>query len=73
MEFNSLTELKERVMPALRLRRRNLKKENIIMSEDEIWNYLAENYWKNSFQLSLAKMVDDILNRDIYLSQTEYL
>ena len=65
MEFKTVEELKIRVMPALRVRKRELKKQNIQMSEDEIWNYFVENYFKKSYQLSLAKIVDDILNQPI--------
>lgn len=63
--FSSIEELKKRLMPALRLRKKELKKQNYHMSEEEIWNYFVNNYWKKSIQLSLARMVDDILNREI--------
>lgn len=63
--FNNLDELKKRVMPALRNRKRQLKRQNINMNEEEIWNYFVDNYWKNAINLSLAMMVDDILNGEV--------
>lgn len=65
IEFSSIEELKRRVMPALRLRKRELKRQNYHITEEELWNYFVDNFWKKSIQLSLAKMVDDILNREI--------
>lgn len=64
-DFHSVDELKKRVMPALRVRKRDLKKQNIIMTEDEIWSYFAKNYWCKAYNLSLAEVVDNILNLDI--------
>ncbi len=67
IEFHNLEELKQRVMPALRLRKREFKKNNQSVTEEELWNYLKDNYWKKSHQLSLSQMVDDILNQKIEL------
>ena len=65
LNFSSIEELKQRLMPALRLRKRELKRQNYHITEEELWNYFVENFWKRSIQLSLAQMVDDILNREI--------
>lgn len=65
--FHDVLELKQRVMPALRFRKKELKKQNILLSEEEIWNYFVENSWKKTYQLSLSKMVDEILNSDIMI------
>lgn len=65
MEFHSVAELKDRVMPALKLRKRELKKQGMFLTEDEIWNYFVEKYFKKAYQLSLNKVVDIILNYDI--------
>ena len=65
LEFQSIDDLKRRVMPALRIRRRELKKKGIIITEDEIWTYFAKSSWKNAYHLTLARVVDDILNRNI--------
>ncbi|MBD9104871.1 hypothetical protein EGW03_00205 [bacterium] len=67
IRFRSLDELKSRLMPALRLRKRELRKQNSTVTEEDIWIYFASNYWKNASNLSLAKMVNDILNEEIIL------
>lgn len=65
--FNSLEELKQRMMPALRIRKKELKRQSIHMTEEELWDYFANHYWKQASNLSLAKMVDDVLNNDVVL------
>lgn len=65
INFSSIEELKQRLMPALRLRKRELKRNNYHITEEEIWHYFANNFWKKSIKLSLAQMVDDILNKEI--------
>lgn len=71
MEFKTVEELKIRVMPALRVRRRELKTQNIQISEEELWDYFVENYFRKSYQLSLSKVVDIILNEPITLTKKE--
>lgn len=71
IEFQSIDELKQRVMPALRVRKRELKKKNIKLTEDEIWNYFIESSWKIANNLSLKDIVDDILNKEIILKHKE--
>lgn len=65
IEFHSLEELKKRIMPAIRVRKRELRKSSIPITEEELWNYFVNNYWKNATNLSLAKMVDNVLNDDV--------
>ena len=67
IRFRSLDELKSRLMPALRLRKRELRKQNSTVTEEDIWIYFASNYWKNASNLKLEKMVNDILNEEIIL------
>lgn len=65
MEFNNLNELKIRVTPALETRVTDYKNNNINnITSDDIWNYLKDNMWKQAHNLTLAKMVDDILKCD---------
>ena len=63
LKFKSLNELYERLMPALRSKKKelNMKSLNYIHEED-IWNYLKLYVWKHNVNLTLDKMVDDILN-----------
>ena len=39
-----------------------LKRSGINVSEVKLWNYLKENKWSNSKNLTLYDMVSDILN-----------
>lgn len=63
MEFSSLSELYKRVTPALNTKVDELRRNNYtyIKSED-IWNYLKEHKWIRAYNLTLADIVDDILN-----------
>lgn len=61
--FNSVEDLYKRVRPALRSKIRELKRNNVFyVKEEDIWNFLAENKWKNTKGLELNDIVDDILN-----------
>ena len=71
-KFSSLEELKKRIMPALRVRKRELKRTNINITEEELWNYFVDKYWKNAINLSLAKMVDNVLNDEVNLGGDYY-
>jgi len=63
--FSSVLELRKRLTPALRLRIKLLKKDNINMTEDMLWDYFVNKYWKVANNLSLYEMVDDILNKEV--------
>lgn len=61
--INSQTELYKKVLPALRTKKHELMLNGIkIVKEIDIWNYNKEYNWKNAKNLTLASMVDDILN-----------
>ena len=63
MEFNSINELRERLMPALRSKLKELHSMGLKYIElNDIWYYLKENVWKLEEGLTLSTMVDDILN-----------
>ena len=59
LEFKSIEELKNRVMPALRIRVRELKKDNYQVTEDSLWEYFVR-IWQNKKNLTLADLVDDV-------------
>lgn len=61
MEFSSALELKERVMPALKLKEERLKNEGFDISYEDIWFYLTKNKWSKSSNLTLNEVVNDIL------------
>ena len=64
-KISSLKGLYIRLKPALTTKAREMRRKgSVYIKETDIWNYLTENKWKNSRNLSLAEMVDDILNSD---------
>jgi len=65
LEFNSQAELRKRLLPALRVKVREIKKLGIrYINENDIWNYLVDNKWKNGNNLYLCDLVNDILRCD---------
>lgn len=63
IKFKTLNELYERLLPALRSKKKELIGNGLsYIHEEDIWNYLKLNVWKNNKMLTLDKMVDDILN-----------
>ena len=64
-EYKSKEELYQGLIPALNVKVKNLKKNKINnITKEDIWNYLSETKWKNSIDLTLADMVQDILHID---------
>ena len=65
IEFNSASELYERLIPALKSKISELKREGYdYLTIEDVWNYLKENKWKDSRNLALNEMVNDILNSE---------
>lgn len=64
LEFRSIEELKNRVMPALRIRVRELRSEKYSVDEDSLWEYFVR-IWQDKKNLTLADLVDDVLNAKI--------
>ena len=64
LQFNSAIELYNRVMPALKVKYKEIKKEYDYIKLVDIWNYLIQYKWKNAKDLVLSDVVDDILNID---------
>lgn len=63
--FHSLQELYDRLRPALRAKKEEMRRNgyNYIEVED-IWNFFKEVKWKNSSNLYLCQMVSDVFNTD---------
>lgn len=64
-EFKSLRELYFKVRPVLKIKKEELNK--IGMShivEADIWNYLKNEKWTKTINLSLSELVNDILECD---------
>lgn len=64
-KFESLTALYERLFPAFNTKCNELKRNNINVTELDLWNFLKDNKWNNSKELSMAGLVDDILNINV--------
>lgn len=65
IEFNSIKELYERLLPALKTKVTELKRNDLdYIKVEDIWNYLKETKWKSANNLLLYQMVDDILKLD---------
>ena len=64
-EYKSQEELYQGLIPAIHVKLKLLKKEKYPgITESDIWNYLKESKWKNSINLTLSDMVQDILHTD---------
>ena len=67
-EFKSLSELYDRVRPALYSKLKEIHRLGFKMvSEIDIWNYLVDNSWKNRTNLELFELISDILHVDNYI------
>lgn len=63
--INNQRDLFEKVLPALKARVSELKRSGIrFVTEKDIWNYNKENKWMKVSGLTLAQLVDDIMNTD---------
>lgn len=69
IKFDSLEELYQRLLPALRAKKEEMRRNGFsYIKEEDIWNYLKINKWKSSSGLTLFDMVNDVLNtEDIYI------
>ena len=68
LEFSSLKDLYLRVEPALKAKKTELDRLGLsYISQNNVWEYLVENKWKQGKDLMLSDIVDDILNTDCNL------
>lgn len=69
--FSSVEELYERIKPALRTKKEEMRRNGYsYIKEEDVWNYLKEVKWVKSKGLSLAEMVSDVLNtEDAYIDR----
>ena len=62
-EYKTQKELYLNLVPALNVKLRLLKNSKYLtITKEDIWNYLKENKWKTSVDLTLADMVQDIIH-----------
>ena len=65
-KFSSLSELYQRLTPALKCKCNEMGRAHMIISEAELWKYLCTNVWKDKNGLTIDEMVDNILNSDSF-------
>ena len=65
-KFKSLEELYARLLPALRTKKNEMRKQKMEMTEQRIWRYFCENIWNKKSSLTLGEMVNDVLNTDSF-------
>ena len=66
MEFNNVNELYLRVLPALKIKANEANKlGSYKISEEDIFDFLANSKWKKANDLTLYLVTDDILKCDI--------
>ena len=65
IEFNTAEELYTRLKPALESKVSELTRDGYdYLTTEDVWNYLKENKWYSSTNLSLYEMVNDIFESD---------
>lgn len=64
IKFESINDLYNRVLPALKTKKREFKRKGIIILEKELFNYLVNTKWSKTNDLSLNEIVNDILSYD---------
>ena len=73
MEFTSIQELYQRLLPALKTKTAEIKRLKIFsITESLVFEYCLENFWRSKKDLRLHEMVDDILKVDA-IKLIEYL
>ena len=64
-EYKSQRELYLSLIPALNVKLRLLKNSDYRnIDKIDIWNYLKISKWKNSINLTISEMVNDIIHAD---------
>lgn len=67
-KFNSQNELYLKIKPALRTKKNEMRRNGIkFIREIDIWEYNKEYTWRGAKGLTLAGLVNDILNTDEHL------
>ena len=64
IKFRNIEELKDRLMPVLRIRVEELNKDGVLVDCDKLWNYFVGK-WCEEYNLTLSDLVEDVLNREI--------
>lgn len=65
MEYTSQKDLYLALIPVFNVKRRLMQFDNFKITNKQIWTYLTNNKWKNSHNLTLSEIVNDIINVDV--------
>lgn len=66
MEFSSLKDLYRKLIPAFNAKKRLIKNSKYKdITNENIWYYLTETKWRQSIDLSLSEMINDIITVEI--------
>ena len=66
MEYTTQKELYLKLLPVFKVKKRLLAYAKIYnIKNEDIWKYLSINRWKNSIDLTISDIVNDIINMDI--------
>jgi len=66
IKFKTLSELYERILPALKSKTKELNKKGMnYIHEEDIWNFLKNYKWTSSRDLDLSSIVNDVFNVDV--------
>ena len=65
MEYASQKDLYLALLPVFKVKNRLMQITKYKATNKDIWDYLANNKWKNSQDLTLSEIVNDIINVDI--------
>ncbi len=65
MEYTSQKDLYIALLPVFNVKHRLISITDYKITNKQIWEYLANNKWKNSQDLTLSEVVNDIINVDI--------
>lgn len=65
MEYTSQKELYIALLPVFKVKHRLISITDYKITNKQIWKYLTDSKWKNSHDLTISEVVNDIINVDI--------
>lgn len=74
MEFTSQQELYQKLQPVFNVKKRLIQNsEYKDITNKDIWNYLIKTKWKQSYNLTISDIVNDIITLDLdNINKDEY-
>lgn len=67
MDYSSQLELYQALLPVFNVKRRLLEYAKYTdITDNDIWHYLSINKWKNSHNLTISEIVNDIILIDAH-------